>query len=294
MIYNNILDRIGNTPIVQFDTYRDAEIFLKLEGFNPTGSLKDRSALSIVRKLESQDKLTGKTLLDASSGSFACALAYIGKIMDIPVTVVVNSKISKNNLAFLEIFGAKIIRHGDVTGDGYEYCLDLVKKHPSKYAFTDQLNNWASPEAHYTTTGPEILEDMLDVDFVVASMGSGSTLNGVGRYLRDHGSNAKMITAVAKPGKKIAGTYSKGPDYISPFMEQLWKENMLFYESPVSYTEAIERCLELRQKGIFVGPQGGGVLQAAMVAIDENNLNGKFVLIMGDSGFKNLDKLIAG
>jgi len=293
-IFKNHQERVGSTPIVRWGMHKDAEIFLKLEGTNPTGSLKDRSALAIIKeKLKIGELKEGMLLLDASSGSFACSMAYFGNRFGFPSTVVVNKKLTKINEMFLRGQEAEIIHHGDVTGDGYKHCLGLVQESPGKYCFLDQLNNWASPQAHYDSTAPEILEVMPDVDFIAASMGSGATLYGVSTFMKKQKPEVKIIASNGKPGgKKIAGTFVEGPDYITPFIKSLREEGLVDFIGYASYEQAIDRVKQdLITKGFNVGPQTGGVFEATIQAIDQLNLSGKMVIISGDHSWKNMDKL---
>lgn len=284
---------LGNTPLVEYGELGRAKLYFKLEGYNPTGSLKDRSAFQIISDLEATGRLTpDKTLLDASSGSFACSLAYLGKILGYRVRVVVNSKISKTNLAFLKICDAEVTPFGAVTGDGYKYCLELVEKEPNRYAFADQLNNPSSPKAHYLTTGPEILKGLPSVSAIIGSMGSGATLLGISRFLREIGSSVSVFGSVAEPkdDKKVAGTYLFGVDYPSPFIKELQDEHMLSAEIPIFQKDAMANVLQLASEGVLIGPQGGGVFQAAKKAIDQYDLEGPVVLVIGDSLLKNIDR----
>ena len=128
MIYQNYLDMVGNTPIVRFESSKkdNIDFFIKLEGYNPTGSVKDRAAKALIlEKIEKGELVSGKTILDASSGSFATSIALLGKILDFPVTVTTGGKMTKDKIAFLEYFGAHIIPHGNFTIEGNEYCRNV-------------------------------------------------------------------------------------------------------------------------------------------------------------------------
>jgi cysteine synthase len=281
---------IGNTPVVFLEKYKGAEIWLKLEGYNLTGSLKDRTAQRLVSELEKSKKLArGMRILGPSSGSFAVALAMQACLHGYDATVVVNSKISGGNLKILERLGTEIIRYGKVSRESMEYCEQLMREHPGMYAYADQLNDPAAVQAHYDTTAPEILRDMPTVSAVVASMGSGATLLGVSSFFRDNGkSNIKVIASIAVPGdrKKITGTYSPGVDYETPFIKTLHSEKLLAVEIPVLFDTSKKFLMELAKRGFFVGQQTGGVYDAARQAIDTLNLSGPIVLISGDTGFK--------
>ncbi len=292
MKYTDARLLIGNTPLLLWGEYGKASIWVKDEGRNLTSSLKDRSAKRIIEGLMSRGELKPEhVLLDTSSGSYACALSQIGALIGNPVTVVVNKKISKTNLLYLRKIGAEVIEYGNVTGDGMQYCRELVAREPGKYIFTDQLNNPDSVKAHYEGTGPEIQRDMSDVAAIIGSMGSGATLLGVSTYFRDTGHKARIFGAIGTPGDeaKIAGTYREDADYRSPFIEQLMSERLI-ETIPVSWREAMDNVWKLLPRGIAVGPQGGGVLQAAMRAIDTHDISGNVVVIAGDSLLKNMDR----
>ena len=201
MIYEDFFDMVGNTPIVRFNSCLGKGItsYMKLEGSNPSGSVKDRAALALIRdKIDKGELAAGKTILDASSGSFACSIAMFGHVLGFPVKVVTGSKITEDKIAFVNYFGASRISHGNFTIDGNRLCsTEIIEQEPGRYCFLDQLHNWANPDIHYETTGPEILRDLPDVSAVAFSLGSGGTLNGVGRFLRDSFAHACAKVLVA-------------------------------------------------------------------------------------------------
>lgn len=287
---------IGKTPIVKLDLLRDSSInfYFKLEGMNPTGSIKDRAAFSIIKhKIETGELKSGQRLLDASSGSFACSIAYIGKILGYPVTVVTGTKMTKDKLNFVRYFEAKNITFGRFTIDGNRYCSDtLCKTDPEKYCFLDQLHNWKNPETHYTTTGPEILSEIPDISAVAMSLGSGGSFNGVSRYIRNKKTDTKLISVTAASNTKIpgVGSFIDG-DYITPFIDDIEKKNLSDYTAVVSMEDAVKRTYELKEKGLYVGFQTGCVCQGMLEAIKELNIKGNVLVLSGDSGWKNTDKL---
>lgn len=290
MRVNTIQGLIGDTPTVFLERYRNADIWVKLEGHNLTGSLKDRTAARLIVELEKRGDLTrGKRVLAPSSGSFAVAIAMQARLHGYESTVVVNNKISGANLKILERIGAEVIKYGKVSKESMEHCERLVRERPTVYAYADQLNDPAAVAAHHDTTAPEILSDIPDVKAIVASMGSGATLLGVASYLHEKGLDTiSVFASTAFPGdrKKITGTYSPGADYESPFIKTLHDKRLLIEEFPVRFDTAKERSALLAQKGLFVGQQTGGVYEAAIQAIDKHNIQGPVVLISGDTGFK--------
>lgn len=290
MIYKNQLERVGSTPIIEITAYKGVRLFIKLEGENPSGSLKDRSAKAILESAIQEGKLKNKTILDASSGSFGCAIALFGKCLGVPVEVVSSSKLTQENEDFLKSLGVTVTKIGNTTSEGNTHISEvLLKDNPGKYFFCDQLNNWRSPEAHENGTGPEILADVPDVNAIVMSKGSGATICGVGTYLQKQKkrSGIKIISAVAQDDVSIAGTFKKG-DRITPFIKRIQDQNLIDHEYAVTYEEALGATRQLASQGIPVGLQTGGVFASAIHAIDAGWISGKVLLVSGDSVWKNL------
>jgi [CysO sulfur-carrier protein]-thiocarboxylate-dependent cysteine synthase len=297
MKYEAVTTMSGQTPHVrvQCPEIPAARVYAKLEGCNPTGSIKDRACLGLIRSLREEGKLKpSMTLLDASSGNFACAVAFYGRLMGFPSTVVVNSKLTVDKRNFLEYFGAEIIQVGDFTIEGNRYCREvLLPQQPDKYLFLDQLHNWANPRAYYESLGPEILADFPDVKAVVGSLGSGGTMAGTGKYFREHKPDVKLIAVQAAPGTKLPGTGAfEDGDYITPFIQQSIDNNVFDYVVKVTERDAIQRAMQLKDQGLFCGLQTGGVMQAAVLATKHFHLEGDVVIISGDTGWKNLAKLL--
>lgn len=295
-IYSNNLDRIGNTPMVRisYEDLKNVDLYMKLEGENPTGSIKDRTALGIIKKEISEGRLSkGKTILDASSGSYACALSYIGKILDFPVKVVSGSKLTQDKRNFINYFGAELISYGDYTIEGNHYCRELYHKNPDKYCFLDQLHNWQNPNVHFGTTGPEILKVMPDVEAIIFSLGSGGTLSGVAKYFKENKPNIKLIAITAASGTKIPGTGSFiDGDYVTPFIQDLYDLNYLDYIAEIDINSAIDGVKFIQNQGFYVGIQTGAVFQGMLQGVLNLGISGKVVMISGDAGWKNSDKLL--
>lgn len=298
MLYKNLLEMVGNTPVVKFQSLSNlpVEFLVKLEGFNPTGSVKDRAALAIINhKLSTGELKAGKRILDASSGSFACSIAFFGKIFEFPVTVVTGGKMTKDKIDFIQYFGAERISYGNFTIEGNRYCSEvLYPGNPELYCFLDQLHNWINAENHYKTTGPEILRDMPDISAIAFSLGSGGTLNGISKYIKENKPDTKIIAVTAASGTKIPGTgaFIDG-DYITPFIADSQKNNYFDYTALVDLEQSIERVKELRKQGFYVGIQTGAVYQGMIDGVKELNIEGKVLVISGDAGWKNMDKLIS-
>lgn len=288
MKLDQIAKLVGNTPLVNIGTYKHATLWAKLEGYNPTGSLKDRTAFAMVNQYLDSGQ-SGHTLLDASSGSFACSLSYFCRLAGLPVTLVVNSKISEDNVAFLNVQGAEIIRHGSVTGESRTHCLKLMAEKVGFWHMTDQLTNPLSPCVHAETTGMEILTDCPEVTAIFGSKGSGATLCGVSRLFAKVKPRVKIYGSIGRPGDigKVAGTYVEGVDFVTDFIEELSVAQNYAGDIPIDFREAMSQCQSLP---VLVGPQGGGVYCAAKTAIEKDDLRGDVVLIMGDTMLKNVSR----
>lgn len=297
MIYESMQQAVGATPHLRVCAPEapQARLYVKLEGCNPTGSVKDRGGLRMIQDAQAAGTLRpGQTLLDASSGNMACALACFGRTMGHPVRVVVSSKLTEDKRSFLRFYGAEIVQIGDFTIEGNAWCRELVKQEGSeRFHFFDQLHNWSNPRAHYEGTGPEILADFPDVEMVVASLGSGGTLYGTGAWLKERRPDIKVVAVESAPGTKIPGTGSfHDGDYVTPFVLKGREEGVIDHTIRITLDDAVRRNLQLRDQGVFCGLQTGGVFHAAIQAARELDVRGSVVFISGDSGWKNIDKLL--
>lgn len=297
MIVSSFTDLIGNTPLIKFKLpqFPEVNFHVKLESFNPTGSIKDRAAIYNINSALKSGKLKkGKTILDASSGNMACALAFFGKILGYRVKVVCNSKLTDDKKNFIKFFGGELEVIGDMTIEGNRWCRDLAESPDGKeeYCFLDQLHNPANPLASYETLGPEIHRDLPNIKAVIGSMGSGGSMCGVARYFKEKKSDTLIFTSQSASGTKIPGTGSfVDGDYITPFIEELrnnYKDTFM-----INQQQAQERTKELSAQGVYAGFQAGGVLEASCKAIEKYNVKGDVVMIIGDAGWKNMDKLKA-
>ena len=296
MVVNSMMDLIGNTPLVKFKTDEvDANIYVKSEGFNPTGSIKDRACIFNIQNAIDTGKLKkGMTILDASSGNMACAIAYYGKLMGYDTELVCGSKLTLDKKNFIEYFGGKLTMYGDYTIEANKYCRDVIlPTNPEKYCFLDQLHNENNPIASYKTLGPEIYTDLPNIKMIVGSLGSGGSMYGSSKYLKEQNGDILSVTVEASSGYKIpgTGTFIDG-DYVTPFIEKGRDE--IFDDSiSIELPNAQERTTQLASQGIFVGWQTGGVLDATIQAIKKHNIKGDVVMLSGDSGWKNIEKLMS-
>ena len=293
----DVFDLVGQTPSVRIriDPALSAQkIFVKLEGMNPSGSLKDRAGVAMLRTAIEEGHLTpGKTILDASSGNFACAVALYAKILGYPCEFAVSSKLTAAKRDFLAYLGATLYTVGDFTIQGNHFCRELSEKHSDKYFFMDQLHNSQNPGAHYRSTGPEILAAFPDLAMVVASLGSGGTLAGVAQYMKKFAPHVRIVAVECASGNRLPGTGSfLDGDYVTPFIRKGYEEQLFDEKVLITEAEAARATRWLVNQGIFGGLQTGGVVHACVNRASALNVKGSIVAISGDTGWKNLDKLI--
>lgn len=297
MIYNSIEEMIGKTPLLKFkyDKFPDTTIHIKMENMNPTGSIKDRACFyNIMGAIKDGSLTKEKTILDASSGNMACALAFYGHVFGYKVKVICNSKLTEDKKRFIEYFNGELEVFGDITFEGNRRCREIANTEEGreKYCFLDQLHNPNNPKASYETLSPEIFEAIPDVHAVVGSMGSGGSMFGVSKFFREHKPTTKIFTSQAASGTKIPGTgaFVDG-DYQTPFISELIEKKLYHDSFLINLDQAKKRTSELSSQGIFAGFQAGGVLEALIQAVEKYNIKGNIVAVIGDSGWKNLDKL---
>lgn len=296
--FDRVRQLVGRTPHLQVCAPEapGARFHVKLEGMNPTGSVKDRPGVEMIAAARDAGELRpGTTLLDASSGNMGCSLAYFGRVLGYPVTVVANSKLTEDKRAFLRFYGAEILQVGDFTIQGSEWCRERVTRPDGdRFLFVDQLHNPANPRAHFEGTGPEILAAFPEVAMVVASVGSGGTLYGTGSYLKRERPGVKVVGVESALGTRLPGTgsFMAGDDYVTPFVIQGRGEGVFDHTVRITLDDASRRTLQLRDEGVFCGLQTGGVFHGAVQAAQELGVEGDVVFISGDAGWKNFDKLL--
>jgi cysteine synthase B len=286
----SILDAIGNTPLVQLPNLspsEDVRFFAKLEGQNPTGSVKDRIAKYMLEDAERKGELTpGRVILEATSGNTGIALAFIGRLKGYRVKVVMPDNVSEERAQLLKAFGAEVVysdgRYG--TNGAIVKAQEMMRAEPDAYYMPYQFGNVANPRAHYETTGPEILRDLPEVDVFVAGLGTGGTLTGVGRYLKERKPEVKVIATVPHPGDLVQGLRSLEDGFIP----EVFDESVLDGRIVVTSRMAFAAAKELTQKeGIFAGISSGAVLLTAQ-RVARRLKQANVVLLLADGGWKYL------
>src|SRR5579859_2813085 len=198
MRYSSILDTIGNTPLVELKSFSPrpgVQIFAKLEGFNPSGSVKDRIAKMMIEEAEADGKLTpGSILLEPTSGNTGIALAMIPRVKGYPFTAVMPDNVTKERLQMLELYGAQVIfSDGALGSNGAVKLAQELASKDDRYVMLNQYGNDANPRAHYEGTAVEIINDLPDLDVFVAGLGTGGTLTGNARRLKEYNPAIRIV-----------------------------------------------------------------------------------------------------
>jgi len=290
MIYQGILDTIGNTPLVRLGRMSpksEVEIYAKLEGQNPTGSLKDRIALYVVRAAEESGELTpDKTILEATSGNTGISLAMVAQVKGYRLLCVLPDFVTPEREQLLRAFGADVMyaKGARSTNDAIFLVRRLAAEKPGQYFMPYQFGNENNPRAHYETTGPEILRDLPQVDAFVAGLGTGGTLTGVGRFLKEQNRGVKIIAAVPHPGDPVQGLRSLEEGFIPSVLD----ESVLDGRIVVDSRSSLALVKELMEKeAIFAGISSGAVMLAAL-KVAERIECGNIVALLADGGWKYL------
>ena len=290
LTYKGIIDTIGNTPLVELQRMSPKEgvrIFAKLEAQNPTGSVKDRIALKMIEQAERDGEISAnRTILEPTSGNTGISLAMIGRMKGYKVAVVMPENVSVERVQLLEAYGAEIIPSDGSRGTNgsIEVAQELMNKKGSDYFMLYQYGNNGNPDAHYDTTGPEIIEALPDVNMFVAGLGTGGTLMGEGRRLKEHNPDAKLVAVAPEPEDFISGLRSLEEGFIPPILDI----NLLDSRMLVSSFDAFSTAKRLLQEeGIFAGVSSGSVVYGAIRQAERMD-HGDIVCLLADGGWKYL------
>ncbi|MBI4380898.1 MAG: cysteine synthase family protein [candidate division NC10 bacterium] len=281
------LDAIGNTPLVELPRItpkKGVRIFAKMEGNNPTGSLKDRIAKYMIEHAERSGDLTkDKTILEPTSGNTGIALAMIGRRKGYKVKVVIPENATPERRQLLEIFGAEMIYSDGTKGSNgaIELAQKLAAQDKTLY-MPFQYGNPANPLAHYETTGVEILNDLPEVDVFVAGLGTGGTLMGVGRRLKEVNPKTKVIAVEPHPGDLVQGLRSLDEGFIPPILDTSLLDSKIMVDSRCAF--AATKDLTMKE-GIFAGVSSGAVVHVA-IRMAHRMEKGNIVVVLCDNGWK--------
>ncbi len=290
-LYSSILDLIGNTPLVElkrFSPRPGVRIYAKLEGQNPTGSVKDRIAKFMIEAGEKSGELKpGATILEPTSGNTGIGLAMIGQVKGYHVVCVMPEAVSEERTQLLRAFGAEIIyTPGELGSNGsIARAKEIVAENPGKYYFPYQYGNEANPRAHFETTGPEILRDLPQTTVFVAGLGTGGTLTGTGHYLKSQNPAIKVIAAAPHPGDLVQGLRALEEGFIPPVLDESVLDGKIVVDSRSSFAMAKELT---QREGLFVGVSAGSVVKAALKVSERLEGEQHIVCLLADGGWKYL------
>ena len=288
-VAGGLLDRVGCTPIVEITELSprpEVRMFAKLEGDNPTGSVKDRIAKFMIEAAERDGRLEpGQTILEPTSGNTGIALALIGRLRGYPVKVVLPDAVTRERVELLQAYGAEIISSpGELGTNGSVQMAERVAAEHPEWFMPYQYENEENPRAHYETTAPEIIADIPDVDVFVAGLGTGGTLTGVGRRLKEHNPAVRIVAAAPHPGDLVQGLRSLEEGYIPPVLDESVLDGRIVVDSATSFRATRELT---ERTGIFAGVSSGAVVRAAQ-KVAERMERGKIVCLLADNGWKYL------
>jgi cysteine synthase len=287
-VAGSILEAIGNTPVVEISRLNpnpNIRLLVKLEGMNPSGSVKDRVAKYLVEEFESRAESADYILLEPTSGNTGIAVAMVSRVKGYRVVTVMPSNVTPERRKLLEILGAEIVDSpaDRGTNGSIELAKELDKEH--HYWVLNQYGNQANPRAHYETTGPEILRDVPDVDVFVAGLGTGGTLTGVGRRLKEARPDIKVVAAEPLPGDLVQGLRSLEEGFVPPIFDP----SVLDAKILVPSEPAIDMMRRLAsQEGIFAGVSSGAIVHAALKYAERMPDGGTIVALLPDAGWKYL------
>jgi cysteine synthase len=288
-VVDDLLGLIGNTPLVELSRLSPpgVTIYAKLEGQNPTGSIKDRVAKAMLEAADASGELEpGRELLEPTSGNTGIALALVAKLKGYPLTCVMPENATEERRQLLRLFGARIVDSpGDQGSNGaVRLALELAEKEP-RYFMPFQYANEANPRAHHEGTGAEIAEALDRVDVLVAGLGTSGTLMGAGARLRESFPDVVVAAAEPLPGDPVMGLRSLEDGYVPPILDVSKLDRKLL----VSNDEAVAgvRAL-LDDEGIFAGVSSGAVVHVARRLAAELDEGAVVVCVLADGGWKYL------
>lgn len=296
MIYGNILLKIGNTPTVRlrsFENRPETEIYGKLEGENPSGSIKDRVALNMIERAECRGDLKpGMTILEATSGNMGISLAMVGARKGYPVHIVMSERMSSERGLLIKSYGARLELTGGDSGTmgALERARELAGKEAGRYWLADQFNNTDNTEAHYCGTAAELLRDLKDIDAVIAGVGTGGTLMGIASRFREDSPETSVFGVIPPGGYRIQGLQNPEED----FSGEVFRPDLVDGRIYVSRRDAFRTARKLaREDGIFVGMSSGAAVCAAE-EVAERTGGGKIAVIIPDRGDKYISTGLFG
>ena len=282
----SLLELVGNTPLVELASVGETRIYAKLEGQNPTGSIKDRIAKAMIEAAEAAGELQpGRELLEPTSGNTGISLALVAKLKGYTLTCVMPENATPERRRLLELYGAKIVMSpgGEGSNGAVRLALELAEREP-RYFMPFQYANEANPRAHYEGTGAEIVAALDRVDVLVAGLGTGGTLMGTGARLRESFPDVVVAAAEPVPGDPVMGLRSLDDGYVPPILDVSKLDRKVLVSNEESVT-AVRGLLD--RDGIFAGISSGAVVHVARKLAAERE-GGTVVAVLADAGWKYL------
>jgi cysteine synthase len=285
-VASSLLDLVGDTPLVELTPIGGVQIYAKLEGQNPTGSIKDRVAKAMIEAAENAGELEpGRRLLEPTSGNTGISLAFVAKLKGYPLTCVMPENATEERRRLLRLFGAEIVESPGAEGSNgaVRLALRMAEEEP-RYFMPFQYGNAANPKAHYEGTGAEIVEALDRVDVLVAGLGTGGTLMGAGERVREAFGDVVIAAAEPLPGDPVMGLRSLEDGYVPPILDVSKLDRKMLVSNEESVRE-VRRLVD--EEALFAGVSSGAVVHVARKLAAER-ADGVVVAILADGGWKYL------
>jgi [CysO sulfur-carrier protein]-thiocarboxylate-dependent cysteine synthase len=287
--YGDIVQAIGNTPLVELKRLSPkpgVRIYAKLESYNPTGSVKDRVARALIEDAEERGAIgPGQTILEPTSGNTGISLGMICSRKGYPLKVVMPDNVTHERTQLLQMYGAEIVYSPGEQGSNGAVAMALeMAEHDSSYYMPYQYGNQANPDAHYNGTALEILEELNEVSAFVAGLGTGGTLMGNARRLKEHDADTAVVAAEPLQGELVQGLRSLDDGFIPPILDLAMLDRKIF----VSNRDAVVWTKKLlSEEGLFAGVSSGAIASIA-VRVASDLEEGNVVFVVCDDGWKYL------
>jgi cysteine synthase len=288
MHHLHLIQAIGRTPLVELrhcSPKPEVRLFAKLEGWNPTGSVKDRIVREMLLAAQRDGRIRpGDTVIEASTGNTGIALAMVGRALGYDVRIVMPENVYPEIPRALAAYGPAV---DWVPGDqGVRRAIEVARERAQRegWFFLDQFGNANNTRAHYETTAPEILADLPQIDVLIAGLGTGGTLMGAGRRLKEANPRTQVIAVEPHPGNQLQGLKSLADGFIPPILDLDFLDGKILVRSGQAFRAAAEL---MRREAIFAGVSSGAVLHAGL-KVARRLERGNVVLIFADSGWKYL------
>ena len=294
MIYNGILELVGKTPVLKVNSLveeNSAEVYVKLEKFNPGGSVKDRAALGMIEKAEKEGLLKpGVTIVEPTSGNTGIGLAMIGKLKGYKVIIIMPETMSKERRDLIKAYGAELVLTEGSKGmkGAIEKALEYEKQ--GGYFIPQQFENIANPEKHYATTAEEIFEDINDLDYFISGVGTGGTVTGVGKNLKEKISGLKVVAVEPSKSPVLSGG-NPGAHKIqgigAGFVPGNYDSSIIDEVVQVTDEDAFKTAKDFAaQEGVLIGISSGAAVFAALELAKKVGKGKKILAIAPDGGEK--------